>query len=72
MWRTETCIKEEKKKRKYISKLLSAENDILRMILSIIFIPYKTVALLNFILKDYNHHFVMDLTDYTYIICTVY
>lgn len=72
MWRTETCIKEEKKKRTYISKLLSAENDILRMILSIIFIPYKTVALLNFILKDYNHLFVMDLTDYTYIICTVY
>lgn len=70
MWRT--IIKKEKKKRTYVSKLLYVENDILRMILSIIFIPYKTVALLNFILKDYNHHFVMDLTDYTYIICTVY
>lgn len=70
MWRT--IIKKEKKKRTYFSKILYAENDILRMILSIIFIPYKTVALLNFILKDYNHHFVMDLTDYTYIICTVY
>lgn len=70
MWRT--IIKKEKKKRTYVSKILYAENDILRMILSIIFIPYKTVALLNFILKDYNHHFVMDLTDYTYIICTVY
>lgn len=70
MWRT--IIKEGKKKRTYNLKLLSTENDILRMILSIIFIPYKTVALLNFILEDYNRHFVMDLTDYTYIICTVY